>query len=88
MFEISSGRNAHSYTSDSAREGGGGGSEDASKIVIQSRSYGSRVSVDRPVQNLNIGSALKDDNNNNKGPVSCLDNVKGRTASLQGNANI
>lgn len=79
MFETNSGRQAQSFTLDSGREGG---SEDGgSKIQVQSRSYGSRIGGDRPMH-MNIGSAVRDDDNYN-GPVSCLDNVKGRTASVQ-----
>lgn len=80
MFETnSSGRQTQSFTLDSRREGG---SEDGgNKIQVQFRSYGSRIGGDRPMH-MKIGSALADDDNY-KGPVSCLDNVKARSASVQ-----
>ena len=79
MFDSSSGRHVQSFTLENGREGG---QEDYSNRV-QSRSQGSRIGGDRPMHLMNIGSALKD--HNFKGPVSCLDNIKGRAASHQGN---
>ncbi|XP_030487951.1 rop guanine nucleotide exchange factor 12 [Cannabis sativa] len=74
MFESnSSGRHVQSFTMESGREG----QEDCSGR--QARSQGSRIGGDRPVHHMNIGSALKDATF--KGPISCLDNIKGRTAS-------
>ncbi|PON50540.1 PRONE domain containing protein [Parasponia andersonii] len=79
MFESnSSGRHAQSFTLENGRDQVG--QEDYSSRV-QSRSQGSRIVADRPAYLMNIGAALKDPNF--KGPVSCLDNIKGRTASHQ-----
>lgn len=56
----------------------GGGAEDYNS-KLQLRSYNSKMGGDRPMENHNIGWALKEDID----PVSCLD-VGGRKVSSQG----
>ncbi|KAL5572642.1 hypothetical protein UlMin_022239 [Ulmus minor] len=74
MFEIS-GRQSQSWVVENGCDGGGG-EED---FKVHSRSPGPRLQGDRPVQHLIIGSPLRDD----KGPVSCLDVLKNKAATLQ-----